>query len=434
MGQRRVRRGAAVLGSLWVGVWTACGADPGREVTPEETGVVLPDDVSPPPPPALPPLPPSLEEPEACEGLMPEAHRLPRIISDVLTTVGFPQPEHVDYYACTAPPLTDGEGNLILPIERTRSYMGYVEGTWTFFDPRGQMTGRFEGIRHELIPAARGFQGVLGMARWGAGRLASVNAQGQVVLSLFADGLHPAHGAGGDVHSGSAMVWISREEGTSRVKVVAADAAGARRFGPLEVGRYPSSPESWHRVATGVDRSGRILVVWGGESLFGEGHLAARWLTPEGDFLTPPFDVGEVDMSPPETVRPDYHGYGTLSPLIGGGLVLRGKEGWVRFFPSGEATSEAAPEWLAAWRDRKLEIIRGGRGYALMLDPESPSVWRDGALPSVEIIARDGTACGTWMTPAPSQPPGTVSLGGDGSVLWKAPWSCEVRWWPALLR
>ncbi len=123
-----------------------------------------------------------------------------------------------------------------------------------------------------------------------------------------------------------------------------------------------------------------------------------------------------------------------LRPWLAGGLVLHSGEGWTRRFPDGVNRSEPVPAWLADRPDSDLQVVRGGRAYALLPSP------REGhftACPSsIELRAPDGTVCGTVTVPLTDDGSSCLlarlEVGQDGTVFHTQ--GCTFRWWPRLLR
>lgn len=171
-----------------------------------------------------------------------------------------------------------------------------------------------------------------------------------------------------------------------------------------------------------VDAQNRLfLLSYGaggrGSSTVPAGNSAARWIDSAGKALTPWFDVGVVDSNYP--VDPVF-------PLIGGGVALRNGDVWVSTVASGAATPGPAPK---GFESGKLAlVVRGGKAYAM-----EPYRYGSG---SIDVIAPDGTNCGTLTTQSD-----LVAVGRDGSIVVVPPNGrdrttnlCPVTWYPQVLK
>lgn len=174
------------------------------------------------------------------------------------------------------------------------------------------------------------------------------------------------------------------------------------------------------QLATIVDAQNRLFLLnysWFSRGPVPAGNSTARWFDSAGKALTPWFDVGVVYSRYP--VYPVF-------PLIGGGVALLNGDVWVSTVASGAATLGPAPK---GFESGKLAlVVRGGKAYAM-----EPYRYGSG---SIDVIAPDGTNCGTLTTQS-----GFVAVGRDGSIVVVPPNGrdrttnlCPVTWYPQVLR
>lgn len=199
----------------------------------------------------------------------------------------------------------------------------------------------------------------------------------------------------------------------------------------------------------GVDVLGRSLVVTEASARFGAGAVSGQWFDAAGAALTGEFLIAEG-------VTFEWSTRIEASPLVGGGLFVREIDRKRETGPlltrarplavvrSGEAAVSAPPAWLASRPLTRLEIVRGGRGYAVLpLGAQSVRCTQ-----RVEVFAPDGTACGAREYPLAEGRCDTedLALGADGTIIQRLPLSmephadvfgtsgCTWRWWPGALR
>lgn len=222
-------------------------------------------------------------------------------------------------------------------------------------------------------------------------------------------------------------------EGESGIWAARFDAGGAlRAFWTVESSRREADAavlRSSAGLAIGADGAGRVLVLWSGVTPCAPGAVAGRWFDADGSPLGPPFDAGVAEP-------------GTLVPLLDGSLALQdGAGAWVRRFEAGALAGGPVPAWLAARAGAALHRVLGGRAYALARSEATA----DGACTqSLEVVAADGTSCGTLAlpgaavcAPVPWRAPRSPWIGADGTVVHEAAGeagACTWRWWPAALR
>lgn len=192
----------------------------------------------------------------------------------------------------------------------------------------------------------------------------------------------------------------------------------------------------------GVDVLGRSLVITNGTPTFGAGRISAQWFDTDGTALTDEFMFLTNFTPGPAT-------WFETTALVGGGLLVRRVDGGTHssalaLVDSGSAMVRPAPAWMASRRDSKMQIARGGKAYAVLpLGGKGVSCTQ-----RVELVAPDGTSCGTTDFPIAGGTCDTfdLELGTDGTVIQRLPTvmearnrvsggqTCTWRWWPAVLR
>ena len=110
-------------------------------------------------------------------------------------------------------------------------------------------------------------------------------------------------------------------------------------------------------------------------------------------------------------------------------------------FPDARTSTTPAPSWLSRYPGTNVELVRGGRGYAM---------WQaqDSTLPcslAIGVHAQDGTMCGSVTPQPPNCFVGSLRIGRDGTVVTdEAGGGCiysgdsprcktRYRWWARLL-
>ncbi|HET7788494.1 MAG TPA: hypothetical protein VFL36_21145 [Myxococcales bacterium] len=169
-----------------------------------------------------------------------------------------------------------------------------------------------------------------------------------------------------------------------------------------ELGTLPASAG---RLMLGgaVDTSGAALVIW---QLDGEPRASARWLSAGGAAATPAFELqGWLDAIP------------AAAPLAGGGIALAASaQGgssapqWRGIVAAGRTVEDPAPAWLAG--RGSFFLLPGGKAMAF----------------GSEIVAPDGTTCGTVDLGAP-----LLGVGVDGTAI-TAQDARTFRLYPQLFR
>ncbi|HYY53509.1 MAG TPA: hypothetical protein VE755_11580, partial [Myxococcales bacterium] len=197
----------------------------------------------------------------------------------------------------------------------------------------------------------------------------------------------------------------------------------------------------------GVDALGRALVISNG-SKFGSETISAQWFDRDGTALTGEF-VLVTGFTAGEST------WFETSSLIGSGLMVRRMDysysqpgvfhaRALFVIDSGTASVHPAPDWMVSRPDTRLQIARGGRGYAVV-----PYGAKNVACSQrVEVLAPDGTACGMREYPIATGTCDThdMALGLDGTVIQLLPstmetkdpvrltHTCTWRWWTAAVK
>ena len=191
----------------------------------------------------------------------------------------------------------------------------------------------------------------------------------------------------------------------------------------------------------GVDNLGRTLVITGGSTA---GSITAQWF--DGDRNGTPL-TGEFVLVTGFTAGQNT--WFETSPLIGGGLMVRRMDTdyvtgmhatALALVASGTATVSPPPAWMTARPDTRLQMARNGRAYAV-LPYGRPNT---ACTQTVEIVAADGTSCGSRDFPIAAGTCFTQDLmmGFDGTVIQLLPaamesvtdpirnyHTCTWRWW-----
>jgi len=199
---------------------------------------------------------------------------------------------------------------------------------------------------------------------------------------------------------------------------------------------------------TGVDLLGRALVITDGRAKFGKGTISAQWFERDGRALTDEFALVSGFSAGEST-------WFETAPLIGAGLAVRRMDyaysqigsyhaHALVVVASGQASVQPAPDWMVARPDTRLQIVRGGRAYAVI-----PYGAKGAACTQrIEVLAPDGSSCGARDYPIASGNCDThqLSVGADGTVIQMLPdametkdpiaftHTCTWRWWPAALQ
>lgn len=192
----------------------------------------------------------------------------------------------------------------------------------------------------------------------------------------------------------------------------------------------------------GVDGASRSLVITDGAPTFGGGVISAQWFDRDGAPLTGEFVLLRAFSAGTAT-------WFDTAPLIGGGLVVRRRDGASQAqalvtLDSGATAVHDAPGWMTARPDVKLQLARGGKAYAVL------PLAATGAACSqrVELVAPDGTSCGSadYFIAAGACDTFELWLGADGTVIQQLPTSmeqqfdivggrsCTWRWWSGAVR
>ena len=365
--------------------------------------------------------------PRVCEGLMP-ARVAPRS-EDILL------PDDSDH-GCAREPAMDGEGTIAYTAYERMGY--HRVAFWSLLGAKGHQRDAFlSNPLPRMWPQARGFQmvhGVLAGADFmgfqvvdGTGTLVTEDGVGEM-NNPWRDRVASAP----DPAGGTVVAWSQKEKTSIVLKIKRYDGAGQVRLAETTVATWTSSYPPVPIV--GTDAKGRTLVLWDGESFFGADSTAGRWLDEQGQPLTGIFMAG---IAP----RMGSRSESTLAPLIGGGLALQFEGVWSYGFESGDPRALPLPGALSK-RQGRLERVRGGKAYALLLPAVTGECGR-----RVEILAPEGTSCGTLTFGQEECEGQQLVLGAEGSVLQQQRLAhpgadrdgnpqngCTLKWWPGLLR
>ena len=162
-------------------------------------------------------------------------------------------------------------------------------------------------------------------------------------------------------------------------------------------------------VAAGlIDVQGRVLIA----GVFGSGY-GARWYDSDLQPSSASFAVPGSGTSQP-----------ILRPLIGGGAAVQIDSAWVATVRGGNAGADPTPDWLGSHGSWDLQIIRGGKAYALIprgnVSPHN----------SLELYSGAGERCGSQAFPVDG-----LSMGPEGTVIGSAgDAECTHAFWSGLLR
>jgi hypothetical protein len=305
------------------------------------------------------------------------------------------------------------------------------------------------------FPQAGGFSTLAGSPHIGplankTSQLVNVDSNGNVIgqTLLFGQRLQAAaHPTQGIVIAGDlALMKNDPEQGPipsgpaehAVVKFSGAGTVPAVVWGPEKLA---STGSVW---GVAVDLLGRALVITDGAPKFGPGHVSGQWFDQDGAALTEEFELLSGFV-------PGASTWFEAAPLIDSGLVVQridasGGATYARaqvVVTSGVNEVQPAPEWMVTRPDSALQIARGGQAYAVLpLGAKGvPCTQR------VEIVAADGTSCGTREFKIADGICDThdLTLGLDGTVIQRLPDSmesrsdvgattCTWRWWPAAAR
>jgi hypothetical protein len=228
--------------------------------------------------------------------------------------------------------------------------------------------------------------------------------------------------------------------------------------GSVLVGMDPAGSGQGHLAWIGPDGTLRRDVVldrepWRGIVRWDTGHVlvlstaapgdaTARWFGADGAPLTPWFDARFVIRWPAPALTP------MVRVLLDGRPVVYDGTAWTGAFRDGTTTVDAPPAWLAHRAGKRLAVLPGGRGYAVLGGDVNTDLPLEAGPVDVELLTPDGQSCG-MVTPPPGPAPTRGSrpvfgyfVGQDGTLIEGStlggpelgPGShCAFRWWPRLL-
>ena len=257
-------------------------------------------------------------------------------------------------------------------------------------------------------------------------------AQAQVLQERMSMGAGPA---GGVVLAGDLLV-IDAATNTSAVRHELCVVSPAAMLSCSE--RQAAGPV----YGVGVDMENRALVITGGAA---KGSITAQWFDGNARALTNEFVLLSKFTAGPNTW---FEG----RALLDGTLAVRRVDQqddasghpyrtaqWLLTASAGTSSARPAPAWLVSRPDMDLAFARQNAAYA-MLPMGKPSA---ACTQTVELLARDGTACGSVSLPIASAS-GTcrtedVVLGADGTLVEVIPRdlrgdTCEWVFWGGALR
>jgi hypothetical protein len=190
----------------------------------------------------------------------------------------------------------------------------------------------------------------------------------------------------------------------------------------------------------GGNTEGRALIITDG----GAGNIDAQWFDADCGPLTGAFRLING-------LQAGINTWFETAPLIGGGVAVRRVDqqndstgrpyrtaSWILTLQTGSDTPLPAPNWMTDRSNTNFAIARSGRAYAVlpMGGPDASCAQK------VEVLAPDGTACGSFDTTIASGSCRTedMGFGQDGTPVQLMPrnlssaGTCYYRWWPHALR
>lgn len=351
---------------------------------------------------------------------------------------------HAQAQVACLPGEGDASGTLSLPMEFNSSsshgsLIDFASAGGAFLKEQSSSSEGFKPLGQPVGVAALGSVGHL--YPYNPAQLLSVwdgagNAAGTTIVR---GSFVPAPDPGGGVLLAGDLNPNSTGPLSHAAMMMAANGASpAVRWGPKPLA------SSGAVFGAGVDGQGRSLVITDGGPRFGAGTISAQWFERDGAALTSEFVLLQG-------FSPGAATWFETSPLLGGGLVIRRMDQTdVRHakalvtLGSGSAAPAPVPDWMARRPDTRLQPARGGRAYAVLPygAAAGPCTQR------LEIVAADGTSCGTRDYPIAAGTCDTqeLKLGLDGTVIQQLPASmetqapasgahtCTWRWWPAAAR
>lgn len=345
------------------------------------------------------------------------------------------------YYNCQ-PGVGDASGTLALPM--TLSDPGTHGSVFEFVTSAGALIAE----RYVSSEGPRPLQQPAGIVVWGdPGHMYPYNpaikltafgaggsALGDKVFSAEQVGA-AADPAGGLLLAGDLGAGQQSPRVHSATMYNVGNAQPSVRWGPK------SLSSSGAVFGAGVDLDGRSLVITGGGAGFVGGTITGQWFDRNGSFST-----GEFALITGFTPGPST--WFEADPLVGGGLVVRRMDfDGVRHaqplvvIAGASSTPQPAPAWMTARPDRRFQVARGGKAYAVI-----PFAARGASCSQrLEIVAPDGTSCGRaeYQIAAGTCDTGDLMVGADGTVIQQLPeametrdpvnqqHSCTWRFWPA---
>jgi len=379
--------------------------------------------------------------PQSCSGIAPP---------DEVSMQKFVHAQDRSYYTCL-PGLGDAYGTLAFPrvFSDPKSHGSMFEFVTTADVRLSDEYGSSEGPRPQQQPNGLVLYGDRGhlypvqdavlIRSWGM----SGNSAGDAALRAqnFSGAADPG---GGVLLAGDLSISTAASAALSHSAAMysGGGTAPALRWGPNALA------SSGTVFGAGVDLVGRTLVITDGRPTFGKGTISAQWFERDGRALTDEF-VLVSGFSAGEST------WFETSPLIGSGLAVRRMDyaysqigayhaHALILAASGQPSVQPPPDWMVARPDTRLQIVRGGRAYAVI-----PYGAKGVACTQrIEVVAPDGSSCGARDYPIAGGNCDThqLSVGADGTVIQMLPTAmettdpiafthtCTWRWWPAALK
>jgi len=282
----------------------------------------------------------------------------------------------------------DLAGNVAAEAHRGSSGASW-KGTWQTWGTMGNPRGSFSNVGGDLFGQQEGFQ--------------STQGSSHVVWSTDGQALHRS-----DLDDKCAPEAFYASTGGALVLERCSSKLTARRFDPggaqvamAEIGKGSSA-------AGVIDAQDRALII-----VAQGGSYSGRWYDRNLSAISESFTLGARGGSEP-----------AVRPLAAGGAAIQIDGSWAAMVRSGVGAADAVAPWLSSHDKYDLQIIRQGRGYAL--------IPRAGASPhdTLELYSAAGERCGALKFPADG-----LSMGPDGTVIGSSgDGGCTHPFWSGLLR
>jgi hypothetical protein len=264
---------------------------------------------------------------------------------------------------------SDGRGSLVLSCRRND--VGPPQSNFLFVPVRSGFVSK-AGLGVDVRPLRDGF----------------VASDGSSLLPppaydfLAHDGGFRAAQKGGTLYAGpDGAVIVRAVGGQLTAESFAADGTSKKTTAIAAV------PPTGLMLSGSMNSTGTTLVVW---QVYGDANAMARWLAADGSLASEPFTIAGWTSSAPQTAA-----------LAGGAIAVAAEpqsgvttRAWRGVVAAAETAERPAPAWLAPRGD--FFLLPQGRAMAF----------------ANEIVAADGSACGTVDLGAP-----LVGIGVDGTAF-----------------